>query len=127
MTDTNESNTHRGIVFYDGHCAVCTRLASVFERPLGRRGFALATLQSRAAKNLGLDERALMQQMWLLTRSGERIGGADAIIRLAGHVWWGWPLALSGRSSFLRNIMRGGYRRFAARRACVGNQCQIRN
>ena len=44
------------------------------------------------------------------------LGGADALMELCRHIWWGWPLWLLSRFPGVMRLLRWLYRRVAARR-----------
>ncbi len=83
----------RGWVCYDGDCASCTRLARRHARSLGAGGFELKTLQDPAVSDaLHLSPGAPLTEMRVLTPDGRVLGGADAVLHLAGAIWWLRPL-----------------------------------
>lgn len=117
-----------GTVFYDGDCSFCRRLAARGQSVLRRRGFALLPLQrTRARARLGVNARHLHTEMRVATRGGLILGGADALLYLAGFVWWATPVrwfaALPGATGFLHRA----YRFFAARRQCGAGACAARS
>src|SRR5580700_3492071 len=91
ITDTKGSRAARGWVFFDRDCRVCMRLALRFRGVLAKRGFGLAALQDpRAASLLALPLEEMLREMRVVTTDGGRYGGADAIVYLAGQIWWAW-------------------------------------
>ena len=83
----------RGWVLYDGSCPICSGGAERFHRILHARGFGLAPLQTPWVQQpLGLKPGSPLEEMKVLTTDGQVFGGADALIYLAGQVWWAWPL-----------------------------------
>jgi predicted DCC family thiol-disulfide oxidoreductase YuxK len=113
-----------GWLFYDGECDSCRAAARRFGRILPRRNFALRPLQSPgAAERLGLDDRDLLREVRLLLADGRSLGGADAVVEIARHIWWGWPLWLMSRFPGARPILRAAYHRIAANRHCVAGVC----
>ena len=129
MTETTENKDTlplSGWIFYDGDCAVCTGLAGRFGEPLRRAGFALVAFQnSWAAAKLGLQPGEIPNAARVVTTDGETFEGADAMLLLAGRVWWAKPLAWLGRWPLAMRGMRRGYRWFAARRHCIGGVCGL--
>jgi hypothetical protein len=90
---------------------------------LKRSGFRIAPLQTPwVARRLG---NSVIDEMKVLTREGETVGGADALIYLAGLNWWSWPVWAAGKIPVLRRLFRRGYRWFAARRSCVSGTCDV--
>ncbi|HEV2021010.1 MAG TPA: DUF393 domain-containing protein [Terriglobales bacterium] len=119
-----------GWVVYDGACGVCSRLARRFRGMLERRGFALVPLQapwmsSRLRFSYGIPLEKLLDEMRVLTADGRALGGADAVLFLAGRVWWAWPLAALGAGASFRALLQHAYRWFAARRHRFSAACAI--
>jgi predicted DCC family thiol-disulfide oxidoreductase YuxK len=111
---------HRGWVFYDADCAFCTSLARRLEPMLLRRGFHCAALQEPwVALVLGLSREELLTELRVRTAAGEIHGGADALLHVARHIWWAWPLYALGRIPSPRDLFRAAYRWFAVRRHCL--------
>ena len=120
------SSRSRGRVLYDGQCAFCTSLVRRFERPLARRGFETLPLQTAGVReSLGLDDGSLLDEMRVQTESGRLYGGADAIIYLAGRIWWASPLFALADLPGMRRVLRAGHRWVAARRACISGACSL--
>ena len=119
-----------GWVVYDGDCGVCAGLARRFRRVLERRGFALAPIQSpwmssRLRFSYGIPLEKLLDEMRVLTPDGRALGGADAVLFLAGRVWWAWPLAALGSRPWMRSRLQRAYCWFAARRHRFPAACQV--
>ena len=111
-------------ILYDGSCEICTREAARLGAVAARRGFVLATLQSpvgRALDTLGTDE------MKVVTHQGSVLGGAEAIVYVARHVWWAWPLAFLWRFAHCRSVLRRLYRWIADHRHCLDGVCRRDN
>src|SRR5213594_835705 len=127
ITEMSETNgIPRDWVLYDADCGFCTSIVRRLERPLARRGLATAPLQTSWVRaRLALPEADLMSEMRVLTREGRVIGGADAVVFLAGEIGWGWPLRAIARLPGMMSLLRAGYRSVAARRRCVG-ACRVR-
>jgi predicted DCC family thiol-disulfide oxidoreductase YuxK len=110
-------------LFYDADCAFCTRLAAWVAPILHRHGMALAPLQDpRVGPLLGLGQQEGLREMKLLWSDGAQYGGADAVLVLAGTLWWARPLAWLAKIPGVPNLLRAGYRSVAA-----GRNCQARN
>src|SRR4051812_34762233 len=129
MTDYMESQqpaseawkTQPGWVLYDGECRLCTRWVHRFELPLKRRGFGLRPLQSAwARERLGLDSAELLREMRLVFPDGKIKGGADAIVELSRHFWWGLPVYWFCRLPTIMSLLRAVYRYVAMRRCNEG-------
>lgn len=114
----------RGWVLYDGDCALCRRWIVRFEPALTRRGFDLAPLQTPWVQEcLDLPEHELLASMRVLTPDGRDFAGADALIFLAKHFWWAWPLYAASHLPVLRSVLRRSYGWLAARRHCHRGTC----
>jgi predicted DCC family thiol-disulfide oxidoreductase YuxK len=87
-------------------------------------GFQSAPLQSPWVVD-HLRGEAEEDEMKVLTHDGRALGGADALIYLAGRVWWGWPVWAAGQIAPVRGLMRRAYRWIAANRHCVGGACRV--
>ena len=115
----------RGWVFYDADCAFCTSLVRGLEPTLLRRGFHCSPLQDRwVALALGISREELLKEMRVWTRKRELLRGADALVYLAGRIWWAWPLYALGRLPCLRGAIHAAYRSMAARRNCLSVACE---
>ena len=109
-----------GWILYDADCPMCRDLRRRFEKTFTSRGFAFATLQ------LELTPGQRPTEMRVSTVDGLDLGGADAVIFLAGFVWWGAPLRWLAGIPSARKILRRIYREIADRRSCDGGACQLR-
>lgn len=63
--------------------------------------------------------------MLLLTSTGEIFGGAEALVKLSRHIYWGWPLWVLAQVPGTAALLRSAYRWVAARRDCVGKACKV--
>lgn len=116
----------RGWVLYDGSCPICRGGVERFHRILHARGFGLAPLQTPWVQmRLGLKSDSSLEEMKVLTHDGRVFGGADALIYLAGQVWWAWPLSVLCWLPGMRQLAWGLYRWVARNRYCLGGTCQI--
>ena len=121
FSDASSANgtRRRGWVFYDAECAFCTSLARWLEPTLLRRGFHCVALQEHwVAIVLGLPREELLRELRVRTANGEVLGGADALLHLARHIWWAWPLYALAQIPSPRDLMRAADRLIAARRQC---------
>jgi len=116
----------RAWVLYDGDCPLCRKWVSRFERTLTLRGFDLAPLQSAwVIECLDLPEHELLSRMRVLTRNGRDYAGADALVYLAGHIWWALSFYLVAHLPLAMAFLRRAYD-FAARcRHCHGGSCSL--
>jgi predicted DCC family thiol-disulfide oxidoreductase YuxK len=123
---TDDSVGVAGWLFYDGECPFCCAIVHRFRRILARRGFGFRPLQSPgAAQQLGLEDRELLREMRLLLADGRTLGGADAVVEVARHIGWAWPLWLLTRLPGTRSVLRAIYRRIAANRHCINGVCGL--
>jgi predicted DCC family thiol-disulfide oxidoreductase YuxK len=113
-------------IIYDGNCGFCTAIINRMRGPMTRRGFVFLPFTSPAVfERLHSDPDASPDEMLVLTPTGKRFGGADAVIYLAGQVWWAWPIYLLGHVPGIYHLMRWGYRWIAAHRSCTAGACSI--
>ncbi len=128
MNASENSLPARGWILYDGECRFCRNLVARFQPVYESRGFAFSPLQTpwiAAATSLKRDDRPSEMRVW--TNDGRDLGGAEAVVFLAGFVWWGKPLrwfaGLPGAKFALRRI----YREIATRRSCENGTCPVRS
>ena len=115
-----------GWVCYDGDCEFCLRWLRRVERPLRQRGFGFIPLQTPWVKaNLNVPEAELLTGMRLLLPDNRILGGADAAMVLARHIWWLWPLWLVSKIPGAMPIIRACYRFIARNRHCSTDGCAI--
>jgi predicted DCC family thiol-disulfide oxidoreductase YuxK len=121
LSDAQRHNgARRGWVFYDGDCTFCTSLARRFEPMLLRRGFHCAALQEPwVSLLLGLSREELLTELRVRTTAGKILGGADALIHVARHIWWAWPIFALAQIPSPRDLFRAAYRWLALRRHCL--------
>lgn len=126
ITDAKGRRARRGWVCFDRECATCVWLARRLRPALEKRGFGLAALQDpRVALLFGMPAEELLREMRLVTSEGEFYSGADAVVYLAHHMWWAWPVYALSWLPGLRSVLRTGYRWFAAHRRCAGSACSM--
>jgi predicted DCC family thiol-disulfide oxidoreductase YuxK len=83
---------HGGWILYDDACGFCSRWVRLWKKVVERRGFLLKDLQSAAADgNLKIPTENLLDDIRVLTHSGELVSGADAYLYVARRIWWAWP------------------------------------
>lgn len=120
----------RLVVLIDGGCPLCRRTARLLHTLdwLDRLAFADAidgAVRERWAP--GLDEAAVMQEMYVVDETGTRHAGYDGYLQLAAVVPVLWPFGVAGRLPGIRRAGRAAYRFIAARRArrgrCADDVC----
>jgi predicted DCC family thiol-disulfide oxidoreductase YuxK len=112
-------DSFRGWILYDGECSSCTGSARRFDPIFRRRGFFFLPLQtSWVLKRLGLDHGTPLEEMHVLTADDRDICGADALIFLAGQIWWAWPFYLLAKIPTVHGNIDRVYRWIAAHRGC---------
>lgn len=128
MNAPENSPPRRGWILYDGECRFCRNLAARFQSIFGSRGFVFIPLQTpwvAAQINLQRGERSSEMRVW--TNDDRDLGGAEAVVFLAGFVWWGKPLAWFARLPGAKIILRRVYCEIAARRSCDSGACELRS
>src|SRR5688572_11928034 len=120
ITESAESPPFRGWIFYDADCSSCRDLALRFEAAFGGRGFQFEPLQKEwVQRRLNLTKAQALEEMRVLTSTGQVVGGANAVIFLAGQIWWVKPLTWLARIPLVRTLLHRLYRWVAARRTCA--------
>lgn len=118
MTD-GKGRHARGWLFFDAECEFCTRIAAWLERPMQRRGLAVAPLQDpRVGALLGLSREELLRAIRYLSSDGNQHSGADALVALAREFWWARPLIWMSQIPGGAWMMRAGYGWVARQRRC---------
>ena len=81
-----------GWILYDGACGFCTSWVRLWQKVVEARGFAIKDLQSAAADgSLRIPTENLLDDIRVLTPSGELVSGADAYLYVARRIGWAWP------------------------------------
>ncbi|HTR27024.1 MAG TPA: DCC1-like thiol-disulfide oxidoreductase family protein [Terriglobales bacterium] len=123
LTD-RKSRHARGWLFYDAECAFCTRIAHFLAGPMRRRRLAVAALQDpRVGALLGLPREELLCAVRFVFEDGRHCAGADALLAVAGELWWARPLASAARIPGMLPALRAGYRWGSAQWNCHANYC----
>jgi predicted DCC family thiol-disulfide oxidoreductase YuxK len=124
---TDSKGRHaKGWLFFDADCGFCTRIARWLAAVLARSQFGVAPLQDpRVSALLNLSQAELMREIRFLLANGRHFGGADAIVAMAGEIWWARPVVWLSRIPGFMKSLRVGYRWVAARRHCASVVCQI--
>jgi predicted DCC family thiol-disulfide oxidoreductase YuxK len=125
MTDSKGRHA-RGWLFFDAECEFCTGIARWLTGPMKRRGLAVAPLQDpRVGSLLGLSPEELLRAIRFVLTDGTRYAGADAVLAVAGELWWARPLVWVAKVPGVMSVMRAGYRWVAQRRRCPAEHCAL--
>ena len=90
------------------------------------RGFGFAALQDpRVQALLNLPDAQLLREMRVATSEGKIYGGAEAVVHLAGRIWWAWPFYAGAKLPGVSRLLEAGYRWFADHRTCAAGVCQV--
>ena len=108
-----------GSILYDADCRMCRDMMRRFERTFTSRGFVFAPLQ------LELKAGERPGEMRVRTADGRDFGGADAVLFLAGFVWWGRPLRWFAKIPAAKRLLHRIYRAIASRRSCDNGACLL--
>ena len=132
LSDTIDRHRVQGWILYDASCSLCIGLVRRTHNALADAGFRFEPLQSPWVREfLSLPEDQLLTEMRVLTRTGQVLGGAQALVHLARSLkwmqrpWWAWLVLLISRAPLGSWILSSGYRWIAARRHCQKGSCPI--
>ena len=124
----------RGVILYDGQCGFCSRWVKYWARTLGRRGFAIASLDEpwvaekinrRINEQIKMSREELLTDIRLITAEGQLISGADVYLYVTRKIWWAWPFyAIFSLPGFNR-LIHLAYRWFARNRHHISHACHI--
>jgi predicted DCC family thiol-disulfide oxidoreductase YuxK len=106
-------------ILYDAECPMCRDMMRRFQKTFRSRGFAFAPLQAE----LKPGERPT--EMRVRTSDGVEFGGAEAVLYLAGFVWWLWPLRWFAKFPSAKTLLDRVYREIASRRSCDSGACLL--
>jgi predicted DCC family thiol-disulfide oxidoreductase YuxK len=115
-----------GEIFFDGTCGLCTASYRRFGPMTERRGFRWSALQEPHARELlRLAEGELPGEMKLRRPDGTILGGVDALLHVARHIWWAWPAWFLSCVPGVKPLLRITYRWLARNRHKVSNVCRL--
>ncbi len=113
-------------VFYDRNCKVCRGAVWVTGCLLGRANVNFVPLQENWVRKLfGLTQENLLEEMKLLTVDRSKLGGADAVLYIAGRVYWMKPIVAVLKLRCFRGWIHRIYSWFARRRYCLEGGCRL--
>lgn len=126
IDESNKSVFDQDTVLYDGQCRFCTRQIAHLRRMDGRGRLRFLSLHDPSVAvwypDLSMDQ--MMEEMWIVTRQGDRFGGADAIRYLTGRLPILWPLFPWMHLPGMMPVWRWMYRQVAKRRYRIaGRNC----
>jgi hypothetical protein len=87
-----------------------------FEKTFTSRGFAFAPLELEPERPT---------EMRVRIADGRNFGGANAVLYLAGFVWWGRPLRWFAKLPGVKKLLHRIYRAIASRRSCDNGACLL--
>lgn len=126
MKNSANAPTPAGWILYDEGCGFCRGWVPFWEKPLCRRGFKTAPLQSNwVREKLAVGDGELLQDLRLLLADGSQIVGADVYRHATRRIWWAWPVYLFSVTPGLKNVFDWGYRTFARNRFRVSSVCNL--
>jgi predicted DCC family thiol-disulfide oxidoreductase YuxK len=125
----NESKSllpREGWILYDGGCGFCFRWVHFWKKVVEPIGFAIKDLQSAYAEgNLRISQQNMLDDILVLTRTGELASGANAYLYVARRIWWAWPFyAVFSLPGFNRALWHG-YRWFNRNRYRISRHCPL--
>ncbi len=123
----------RDIVLYDGECNFCKGQIANLRRLDGKNRLEFVSLHDPRVRREypDLTHEQLMEQMWIITPSGQRFGGADAVRYLTTRLPILWPLWPVMHLPGTMPVWRFAYRKIAERRyriagkSCDNGSCEL--
>jgi predicted DCC family thiol-disulfide oxidoreductase YuxK len=113
-------------IYYDDECRICRSTLQRFGRTLARRRFTFVPLQAPgAARVLGVSDEHLLDEMRVRLDNGAVLGGASALVAIARHIWWAWPLWALSRLPGAMPLLDAAYRVIARNRHCLSGTCDV--
>ena len=133
---TISDNPDGDVLIYDGDCRFCTGQVDRLARldGTGKRLAFISLHDPEVARRWpDLTHDMLMEQMYLVDRQGNRLGGAAAFRYLSRKLPWLWPLAPVMHIPFSLPLWQWMYRQVAKRRyqlmgkthECDGDACAV--
>lgn len=115
-----------GWILYDGGCGFCYRWVHLWTKVFESRGFALKDLQSAFANgSLQISQENLLDDIRVLTRTGQVESGANAYLYMARQIWWAWPFYAIFRLPAFNWVLWHGYRWFNRNRHRISRHCPL--
>jgi len=125
--EKSKSATPReGWILYDGGCGFCFRWVHFWQKEVERRGFGIKDLQTASAEgSLQIPKENLLDDIRVLTRTGELESGADAYLYVARRIWWAWPFYAIFSLPGFHWLLWQGYRWFNRNRYRLSSSCPL--
>jgi predicted DCC family thiol-disulfide oxidoreductase YuxK len=121
-----DSRPRDGWILYDGGCGFCFRWVHFWEKVVASRGFEIKDLQSASAEGLmQVAPDKLLDDIRVLTRSGDLECGADAYLYVARKIWWAWPFYAIFSIPGFNWILWRGYKWFNRNRYRISRHCPL--
>jgi predicted DCC family thiol-disulfide oxidoreductase YuxK len=115
-----------GWILYDSGCGFCFRWVHFWKRVVEPRGFAIKDLQSAHADgSLQISQETLLDDIRVLTPSGELKSGANAYLYVTRRIWWAWPFYAIFSLPGLNRMLWSGYRWFNRNRYLISRHCPL--
>jgi len=115
-----------GMILYDGACGFCSWWVRLWQKVVEARGFRMKDLQSAAAEgSVSIPEENLLDDIRVLTPSGQLISGAGAYLYVARRIWWAWPFYAVFSLPGLNWLLWRGYRWFNRNRYRISPYCGL--
>lgn len=126
LTDQESALPREGWILYDGGCGFCSRWVHYWKKTVEPRGFAVKDLQSASGEGiLQIAQENLLDDIRVLTCSGESRSGADAYLYVARRIWWAWPFYAVFSLPGFNWILWRGYRWFNRNRYRISRHCPL--
>jgi predicted DCC family thiol-disulfide oxidoreductase YuxK len=120
------ASPNRGWILYDGGCGFCFRWVHFWKKIVERRGFGIKDLQSASAEgSLRVLPENLLDDIRVLTSTGELKSGADAYLYVSRQIWWAWPFYAIFSLPVFNRILWWGYRWFNRNRYRLSRHCPL--
>lgn len=115
----------RDTVLYDGNCRFCRGQIALLRRldPTGRLAFTSLHDPSVARDFPEIPRDELLAQMYVVDRTGQARGGAEAVRHLSRRLPLLWPLALPLHVPGSLPLWRALYRFVAKHRYRIAGRC----
>jgi predicted DCC family thiol-disulfide oxidoreductase YuxK len=124
--ETDSTVPREGWILYDGRCGFCFRWVHFWMKVVERRGFAIKDLQSASADgSLQIPQENLLDDIQVLTRSGNLESGANAYLYVARRIWWALPFYIIFSLPGFNSMLWWGYRWFNRNRYRISRHCPL--